>query len=80
MARRIRQETTRRYATVGSWRGWGGWRFQRRMPRPHLLPWPLALALLVVVTVIVGRVLGSMTITVFRYAGDVASKALSGSS
>ena len=79
MARRIRQETTRRYATVGSWRGWGGWRFQRRMPRLHLLPWPIALGLLVVLTLLLGRVLGDVAIGAFRYLGDLASKALSGS-
>ncbi len=49
------------------------------MPRLHLLPWPIALTLLVVLTIVLGRILGSVAIEVFRYIGDFASKALSGS-
>ncbi len=76
MPRRLTLQTEQRWATDGTGRRFGGRRFTRRMPRLKLLPWPIALVLLVVVCVALGQLLGEFLVIVFTWVGRTAVRAL----
>ena len=76
MPRRLTLQTEHRWATDGSGRRFGGRRFTRRMPRLKLLPWPIALVLLIVVCVVLGQLLGQFLVVVFTWLGRTAVRAL----
>jgi hypothetical protein len=76
MARKLTTQTGTRWMTDGTGRRFGGRRFTRRMPRLRLLPWPIALVLLVVLCLVLGQLLGEFAVTVFRWLGRTAVRAL----
>jgi hypothetical protein len=76
MNRRLTLQTEHRWATDGSGRRFGGRRFTRRMPRLRLLPWPIALVLLLAVCVALGQLLGEFLVIVFTWLGRTAVRAL----
>jgi hypothetical protein len=76
MPRRLTLQTEHRWATDGTGRRFGGRRFTRRMPRLKLLPWPIALVLLVVLCVVLGQLLGEFLVIVFTWLGRTAVRAL----
>jgi hypothetical protein len=76
MNRRLTLQTEHRWATDGSGRRFGGRRFTRRMPRLRLLPWPIALVLLIVVCIVLGQLLGQFLVVVFTWLGRTAVRAL----
>jgi hypothetical protein len=76
MSRRLTLQTEHRWATDGSGRRFGGRRFTRRMPRLRLLPWPIALVLLIVVCIVLGQLLGQFVVVVFTWLGRTAVRAL----
>jgi len=76
MARKLTTQTETRWMTDGTGRRFGGRRFTRRMPRLRLVPWPIALVLLVVLCLVLGQVLGEFAVAVFRWLGRTAVRAL----